>query len=77
MCVGYSSILSFVIWILGVELRFSDLVASSITQRAISLAQGLFFETCVTGWPQNHYVAKEDLELLLLLLPLPLECWDD
>lgn len=29
--------------------------------------------SCSTGWPQALYVAEDDLELILLLLPP--ECW--
>lgn len=36
------------------------------------LRQGLLYP----GWPQTHYVANEDLELLILWPPPP-ECWDD
>lgn len=30
--------------------------------------------SCIPGWPQTPYVAKDDLDLLILFLPL--ECWD-
>lgn len=30
---------------------------------------------CIPGWLQTCYAAKSGLELLMLM-PLPLECWD-
>lgn len=30
---------------------------------------------CGSDWPQNYYVATDNLELLIFLLPPP-ECWD-
>lgn len=38
----WESVLSFTIWILGIELRTSDLMAGSFTSRAISLASRFF-----------------------------------
>jgi hypothetical protein len=31
--------------------------------------KGHEFKASLTGWPQTHYVAKDDLELLVLLSP--------
>lgn len=44
----------------------------------LSFGLVLLFETgslCDPEWPQTHYVAKTDLDLVILLQPPP-KCWD-
>lgn len=38
--------------------------------------KGHEFKASLTGWPQTHYVAKDDFERLIIL-PSPPECWGD
>lgn len=37
----------------------------------VSLFLSLFFVSCSPGWPLMSYIAKDDLELEILLPPLP------
>jgi hypothetical protein len=71
-------------WVLWNELRSSGSAASVFTLRVISLAldfrgQGASFASYKVArgpdWPPRLYVAKDGLELLILL-PLPTQCWE-
>lgn len=86
-----SKLHSFQLWELGLELMhfcYKVVLLPAIPPSYASYScsfQKLSFHfilfscdrvSCILGCSQTHYIAEDDFELLLILLFLPLECWD-